>query len=63
MIMINMRNVLFIIGFPGQGSQSNANNNSTFPLAAERTRRIDPSNDFNYYDAGWDITNTHYLLV
>ncbi|TKY64594.1 hypothetical protein E2542_SST14492 [Spatholobus suberectus] len=54
-------NSRFLAGFPAQGSQSNANN-STLPLAAERTRRIDPSNDFKYYEAGWDITNTHYFL-
>ncbi|XP_022641984.1 uncharacterized protein LOC106773047 [Vigna radiata var. radiata] len=37
-------------------------NNSIIPLAASRTYRIDPSNDFNYYDGGWDITNTHYYM-
>ncbi|KAG2379738.1 uncharacterized protein HKW66_Vig0165170 [Vigna angularis] len=37
-------------------------NNSIIPLAATRTYRIDPSNDFNYYDGGWDITNTHYYM-
>jgi len=38
-------------------------NNSIIPLAASRTYRIDPSNNFNYYDGGWDITNTHYYMV
>lgn len=39
-------------------------NSSMVPLAAERTRRIDPStDDFSYYEAGWDITNEHYIEV
>ncbi|KAL2338179.1 hypothetical protein Fmac_012625 [Flemingia macrophylla] len=49
----------FMEGF-GKGSPGNAN--STLTLAAERTHRVDPSNDFKYYDGGWDITNSHYLL-
>ncbi|KAF7814415.1 plasma membrane fusion protein [Senna tora] len=37
--------------------------NSVFALAANRTRRIDPSNDFKLYEGGWDVTNSHYYLV
>ncbi|RDX59007.1 hypothetical protein CR513_61933 [Mucuna pruriens] len=34
--------------------------NSPLPLAAERTRRKDPLNDFNKYTYGWDISDKHY---
>ncbi|KAG5026128.1 hypothetical protein JHK86_022042 [Glycine max] len=47
-------------GFSAKGSQNSANNSTI--LAAQRTRRIDPSTDFNYYEGGWDITNTHYYM-
>ncbi|XP_061340055.1 uncharacterized protein LOC133286633 [Gastrolobium bilobum] len=70
LILVNLENVLFIIEFLIEGenianSWSNTtgqSNNSALPLAAERTRRIDPSSHFSYYEAGWDITNKHYIL-
>ncbi|KAI9110273.1 hypothetical protein K1719_018715 [Acacia pycnantha] len=37
-----------------------SNSNSTFVLAEERTRRIDPTNHFRYYEAGWNIIDSHY---
>ncbi|KAI4329376.1 hypothetical protein L6164_021645 [Bauhinia variegata] len=40
----------------------NSTTASTQPLAANRTRRIDPSDYYNYYEGGWDITNSHYIL-
>jgi len=56
-----MRNVLFIIGL--QNNNSAPANTSGVPLVATRTYRIDPSNNFNYYNGGWDLTNTHYYMV
>lgn len=32
-------------------------------LAANRTHREDPSNNFEFYTGGWNITNEHYLFV
>ncbi|XP_061340988.1 uncharacterized protein LOC133287404 [Gastrolobium bilobum] len=34
--------------------------NSPFPLAAERTRRKDPLDDFTKYTNGWNISDHHY---
>ncbi|XP_021892886.1 uncharacterized protein LOC110810884, partial [Carica papaya] len=31
-------------------------------LAANKTHRRDPTNNFNYYTGGWDITNSHYIF-
>ncbi|CAI9100926.1 OLC1v1038117C1 [Oldenlandia corymbosa var. corymbosa] len=40
------------------------NTNSTYLiLAADRTHRRDPSDDFNFYTGGWNITDPHYLFV
>ncbi|XP_051136388.1 uncharacterized protein LOC127255020 [Andrographis paniculata] len=30
-------------------------------LAADRTRRKDPTDGLRYYDGGWNISNTHYI--
>ncbi|KAF4386190.1 hypothetical protein F8388_016442 [Cannabis sativa] len=35
--------------------------NSPLILAAERTHRKDPSNGFNYYNGGWNISEKHYF--
>ncbi|GMN49948.1 hypothetical protein TIFTF001_019109 [Ficus carica] len=35
--------------------------NSTLILAAERTRRKDPLDGFNYYKGGWNIRERHYF--
>ncbi|KAI3761497.1 hypothetical protein L1987_51914 [Smallanthus sonchifolius] len=35
--------------------------NSTLVLADKRTRRKDPSNDFKYYNGGWNISDHHYI--
>ncbi|KAK8952895.1 hypothetical protein KSP40_PGU018409 [Platanthera guangdongensis] len=37
--------------------------NPPFILAAERTRRVDPLNDYKYYTGGWNITDEHYLAT
>ena len=37
--------------------------NSSFALAAERTRRKDPLDSYNYYTGGWNISNIHYGAV
>ncbi|XP_030546707.1 uncharacterized protein LOC115752594 isoform X1 [Rhodamnia argentea] len=34
--------------------------NSSLILAAQRTRRRDPTNDFKRYTGGWNISNSHY---
>ncbi|XP_068643353.1 uncharacterized protein [Aristolochia californica] len=34
--------------------------NSSFILAAERTRRKDPLDNFKYYKGGWNISDNHY---
>ncbi|KAG2328772.1 hypothetical protein Bca52824_011500 [Brassica carinata] len=36
--------------------------NSSLILAANRTKRKDPSENFNLYTGGWNISNSHYLL-
>ncbi|KAJ0075332.1 hypothetical protein Patl1_34644 [Pistacia atlantica] len=35
--------------------------NSTLILAADRTHRKDPLDDFNYYNGGWNISEKHYF--
>ena len=37
--------------------------NSSLTLAAERTHRKDPLDDFNYYKGGWNIREKHYFSV
>ncbi|KAH7546275.1 hypothetical protein FEM48_Zijuj01G0183000 [Ziziphus jujuba var. spinosa] len=34
--------------------------NSSLILAAKRTHRKDPLNNFKYYNGGWNISNNHY---
>ncbi|KAJ0265284.1 Plasma membrane fusion protein [Hirschfeldia incana] len=34
--------------------------NSSLILAAKRTKRKDPTENFNLYTGGWNISNTHY---
>ncbi|XP_020528139.1 uncharacterized protein LOC18442530 isoform X2 [Amborella trichopoda] len=36
--------------------------NESFVLAAERTRRQDPSNDFKHYTGGWNLSEHHYWV-
>ncbi|CAN6216169.1 unnamed protein product [Urochloa humidicola] len=38
-----------------------AASSDTVVLAAERTRRKDPSDGLRYYTGGWNISNRHYL--
>ncbi|KAK8918394.1 hypothetical protein KSP39_PZI021123 [Platanthera zijinensis] len=52
------------------GSSEEANSTASFSseyppfiLAAERTRRVDPLNDYKYYTGGWNITDEHYLAT
>ncbi|XP_028779218.1 uncharacterized protein LOC114735671 [Neltuma alba] len=53
-----------IIAWKRERNQFNAsNNNSTFMLAAGRTRRIDPANHFQYYEGGWNIIDSHYYAL
>lgn len=37
--------------------------NSSLILAAKRTKRKDPTDNFNLYTGGWNISNTHYWTV
>lgn len=37
--------------------------NLSLILAAERTRRKDPLDGFNYYKGGWNISERHYFSV
>lgn len=37
--------------------------NSSLILAAKRTRRKDPADNFKLYTGGWNISNSHYLTV
>lgn len=37
--------------------------NGSFVLAAERTRRRDPLDEFKEYTGGWNISNEHYWTV
>ncbi|KAK8962266.1 hypothetical protein KSP40_PGU009161 [Platanthera guangdongensis] len=39
---------------------SNLTSNSSFALAAKRTERRDPLNNFEDYTGGWNISNRHY---
>lgn len=32
-------------------------------LAAKRTHRRCPADGFNYYDGGWNVSDSHYLYV
>ncbi|KAL6502104.1 hypothetical protein OROGR_027237 [Orobanche gracilis] len=41
-------------------NSSEAEVNSTMVLAARRTNRKDPLNDFRSYRGGWNISNSHY---
>ncbi|GFQ00438.1 hypothetical protein PHJA_002187800 [Phtheirospermum japonicum] len=41
-------------------NSSEAEVNSTLALAARRTNRRDPLNDFKNYRGGWNISNRHY---
>lgn len=41
----------------------NEENRPVMILAANKTHRRDPTNNFNYYTGGWDITNSHYIFV
>ncbi|XP_059644979.1 uncharacterized protein LOC132286639 [Cornus florida] len=36
-------------------------NNSSMILAAEKTHRRDPLDNFNYYEGGWNISEEHYI--
>ncbi|XP_020265677.1 uncharacterized protein LOC109841191 [Asparagus officinalis] len=44
----------------GPTSPSPVAENSSFILAAQRTRRQDPLNSFEKYTGGWNISNKHY---
>ncbi|KAF5197150.1 Envelope glycoprotein b, partial [Thalictrum thalictroides] len=47
--------------FIAEGSRTDESvNNSSLILAAERTKRRDPLNDFNRYTGGWNISERHY---
>ncbi|KAK8926609.1 hypothetical protein KSP39_PZI018250 [Platanthera zijinensis] len=37
--------------------------NTSLALASERTKRKDPTNFFNYYRGGWNISDEHYWAV
>lgn len=37
--------------------------NSSLILAAKRTKRKDPNDNFKFYTGGWNISNSHYLTV
>ncbi|CAH9132783.1 unnamed protein product [Cuscuta epithymum] len=41
--------------------QVNSGRSSSLILAADRTHRKDPSDSFNYYTGGWNISNEHYM--
>ncbi|XP_047318864.1 uncharacterized protein LOC124922167 isoform X2 [Impatiens glandulifera] len=47
-----------VLGFNNNGG--NVQNKSMI-LAADRTRRKDPLNKFNYYTGGWNISEVHYF--
>ncbi|VFQ83431.1 unnamed protein product [Cuscuta campestris] len=42
-------------------AESAAQNSSNLILAAERTRRRDPTDNFRYYNGGWNLSNPHYF--
>ncbi|KAI8544244.1 hypothetical protein RHMOL_Rhmol08G0281100 [Rhododendron molle] len=46
-------------GLVGWGVRRSVLENS--PLAAQRTTRKDPLNNFKYYTGGWNISNKHYF--
>ncbi|XP_058226671.1 uncharacterized protein LOC131335362 isoform X2 [Rhododendron vialii] len=48
-------------GVVGWGVRRSVLENSSITLAAQRTRRKDPLNNFNYYIGGWNIRNKHYF--
>lgn len=37
--------------------------NSSLILAAKRTKRKDPNDNFKLYTGGWNISNSHYWTV
>lgn len=37
--------------------------NLSLILAAQRTKRIDPTDHFKHYTGGWNISNKHYFAV
>ncbi|KAM0942713.1 putative transmembrane protein [Dioscorea sansibarensis] len=41
-------------------SSTNLSTNASFLLAAKRTHRRDPLNDYKHYTGGWNISNKHY---
>ncbi|KAK3004844.1 hypothetical protein RJ639_018654, partial [Escallonia herrerae] len=41
--------------------EGNSGENSSLILAAERTHRKDPLDNFKYYKRGWNISEEHYL--
>lgn len=43
--------------------ENNGVENPSLILAAERTHRKDPLDDFNYYKGGWNISERHYISV
>ncbi|KAG5537474.1 hypothetical protein RHGRI_024791 [Rhododendron griersonianum] len=49
-------------GVVGWGVRRSVLENSS-TLAAQRTRRKDPLNNFNYYTGGWNISNKHYFAA
>ncbi|KAK7294051.1 hypothetical protein RJT34_16934 [Clitoria ternatea] len=49
-------------GILGEAKNQKGNSTQMIPLAAARTHRIDPTNDFNYYEGGWDVTNKQYAM-
>ncbi|KAF7134645.1 hypothetical protein RHSIM_Rhsim08G0209600 [Rhododendron simsii] len=48
-------------GVVGWGVRRSVLENLSITLAAQRTRRKDPLNNFNYYVGGWNISNKHYF--
>ena len=57
------RSFIYLILFEGFRRQIQEGANGTLVLAAERTRRPDPLNNFNIYTDGWNVTNSHYIAV
>ncbi|XP_071910945.1 uncharacterized protein [Coffea arabica] len=44
------------------GAETTSQNSTYLILAANRTHRKDPTDSFNYYTGGWNITNPHYIF-
>ncbi|KAJ7951953.1 putative Transmembrane protein [Quillaja saponaria] len=44
-----------------EGTNAKPMQNSSLILAADATRRVDPSNNFNYYTGGWNFSDVHYM--